>query len=151
MKFLSALFLMTLAFAHEGHHDAPAEPVDEETAETLKEIGDDYEASIKPIFQRACYDCHSSTTNYPWYYKVPGVKQLIDGDIKEAREHIDMSNGFPFQGHGTPVEDLEAIIDTIKEGDMPPLKYKVMHPSSKLTDAEKTLVKDWAADALIFL
>lgn len=145
MKLLALLIFASLAFAQES------ELMDESTAELLKEIGVEYEAKVQPIFQRACYDCHSNSTKYPWYYKIPGVKQLIDSDVAEAKEHLDMSQGFPFQGHGTPTEDLEAIIDTLKEGDMPPLKYKLMHPSAGLSEAEKTIVKDWAGNALIFL
>lgn len=155
MKFVTILFSAALAFAHQGvDHGAEGkapDAIDEGTAEILAEIGSEYESKIQPIFQRACFDCHSSSTNFPWYYKLPGVKQLIDADIAEAKEHLDMSKGFPFQGHGTPTEDLEAIIDSIKEGDMPPLKYKVMHWNSRLSDADKAAIKDWAGNSLIFL
>lgn len=49
-------------------------------------INQEYLKTVKPIFQKSCFDCHGNTTVYPWYYKVPGVKQLIDNDIDEVKQ-----------------------------------------------------------------
>ncbi|MEK7775395.1 MAG: heme-binding domain-containing protein, partial [Candidatus Zixiibacteriota bacterium] len=72
--------------------------------------------TIKPILMRSCYDCHSNQTHFPWYYKIPGPKQLIDSDIKEANTHVNFSNDFPFSGHGKLGETLKAIREEIDEG-----------------------------------
>jgi len=79
----------------------------------------------------------------PWYYVLPGVKQLINSDIEEAKEHMDMSADFPFSGHGSSKDDLEAITRSMKENNMPPLKYRIMHWSSTLSAEEQNIVKDW--------
>ena len=100
------------------------------------------------ILKRSCYDCHSNHTDYPWYAKLPGAKQLIDSDIAEAKEHLDMSKDFPFSGHASPLEDLEAIDKEVRDGEMPPFRYRFMHPSSKLTGQESKVVSEWVKNSL---
>src|SRR5947207_1276617 len=92
-----------------------------------------YLTTIKPIFEEKCFNCHSNQTRYPWYYKFPIIKTLIDQDIENARDHIDMSTDFPFQGHGTPREVLQAIRRVVRKGIMPPFLYRLGHWDSKLT------------------
>ena len=106
-------------------------------------INNEYKSTIKPIFQKSCFDCHSNATTYPWYYKVPGVKQLIDSDIKESKKHLDFSNDFPFISHETPQKDLDAIGKAIKNGSMPPFLYQVMHRDSNLSKSEIKQVEKW--------
>lgn len=106
-------------------------------------INEEYKSTIKPIFQKSCFDCHSNATTYPWYYKVPGVKQLIDSDIKESKKHLDFSNDFPFISHETPQKDLDAIGKAIKNGSMPPFLYQVMHRDSNLSKSEIKQVEKW--------
>lgn len=139
----------SFAMSHETHntHMQP----EEVEASKLKEINESYLKVVKPIFQKSCFDCHSSTTNQPWYGKLPGAKQLITSDIAEAREHMDMSKDFPFVGHSTPKEDLEAIAKAITDKSMPPFRYRIMHPGNELSDEERRKVLDWARKSLDFI
>lgn len=103
-----------------------------------------YQHNVKEIFMNKCLSCHgSSNSDKPWYYVLPGVKQLINYDMKEAKKHMDMSNGFPFGGHGNPLDDLKALEKTIKSDDMPPLRYRLMHWNSKLTEDEIKIINNW--------
>ena len=157
-KFLFSLLILTpliltggFVFAHNGEshgHDENHHNPNSIVKENLESINAEYLARVKPIFQKSCVDCHSGQTNYPWYSKIPGLKGLIQDDIKEARTHLDLSNDFPFSGHGTPRKDLEAIRDEINEGAMPPMRYSLMHPGSKLTDEEKKVVLNWVTSGL---
>jgi hypothetical protein len=75
----------------------------------------------------------------------------MDNDIKEGRDHMDMTNGFPFKSHATPKEDLDALEETIGEGTMPPLRYKLMHPDSSMTPEEKEKIRNWIDESLKIL
>ncbi|MEW5702608.1 MAG: heme-binding domain-containing protein [Candidatus Zixiibacteriota bacterium] len=108
-------------------------------------------ADVRPIFERGCFDCHSTKTHYPWYYRLPIVKGQIDGDIRQARRHLDMTNGFPFQGHGTPADDLSAIREEIDSGDMPPLGYRLFHWNAKPNAAEAQAIDAWIERSLALL
>jgi len=67
----------------------------------------------------------------------------MNNDMSEAKRHIDMSYDFPFRGHGSPIDDLNALKRTIRKGDMPPVKYRIMHWNSKLTESEIREINDW--------
>src|SRR6478609_4401076 len=95
---LVALFVFggTSAEAHEGHtHELadlqpkPMEAPMDQQERRMVEITADYQLIVAPLFQRACADCHSGDTEYPWYAMVPGIKQMIRQDIDEARKHIE--------------------------------------------------------------
>lgn len=106
---------------------------------------------LEPVFRRACFDCHSDQTVFPWYHRVPGVKSWLDRDIRKARKHLDMSAGFPFVGHGNPAEDLADIREELEEGSMPPLAYRLMHPGAAPTPAEKDSIYAWIDRSLVLL
>lgn len=137
-------FVAVIAVAHEGKPHKPAEkPATDASKLALEKINVQYVQNIKPLFQNKCFDCHSSQIKEPWYRNLPGAKQLIDHDVREAKEHLDLESDFPFKSHATPIEDLEAIEETVRENEMPPLRYKVMHPGSSLTDEEKQKIYQW--------
>ena len=107
-----------------------------------------YRERVKVIFEKKCFDCHGTIAEFPWYYKIPGVKQLMDRDIREAKEHLDMTGDFPFGGHGDPVSDLKSIKKSIEEDTMPIFMYRLTHPDSKLTEAERKIVYKWIDEAV---
>lgn len=115
--------------------------------EVLSDINQQYKRKVAPIFSQKCLMCHGKLDEFPWYYSIPGVKQLIDRDIKEAKEHMDMTEGFPFKGHGSALDDLRAIERVLDKGSMPPLQYRVIHWSSKLNESERSNVKEWIDQA----
>ena len=144
--------LSELAHSHEKHStvkpkSSPASG-DSERAHRLSLVNEEYRRNVKSIFQKSCFDCHSQQTHYPWYYKIPGARGLIDSDIAEAKKHIDLTNDFPFKGHGSPEEDLEAIRETMDEDTMPPVRYKILHPSAKLSKAEQEIILQWVSKSL---
>jgi hypothetical protein len=155
---------LPLAFAHQGHHHPEAVQsgnphgshdehpnaglTDNNRKQAAYQIIDRlYATKVLPIFQKKCVDCHGGEPKYPWYHRIPGIKQAIDSDIRESKEHIDLSGGFPFKSHATPEEDLDAFGDIAKEGSMPPFGYRLMHWDSKLTDGDKKAILEWVNQA----
>jgi hypothetical protein len=69
----------------------------------------------------------------PWYSRLPIAKGLILSDMEEAKIQLDMSRCFPLTGHGTPRSDLKTIRETIADGSMPPLRYRLMHWNAGLS------------------
>ena len=132
--------------AHEGiRHKEETKKIRNETLSRMNQL---YKKEIKAIFQKKCFDCHSGQTKFPWYFKLPVVRQWMEKDIKEGLKHLDLSNDFPFGGHGTPIEDLEAIRKTVREKTMPPLRYMLTHRHSSLTDQEEKAILEWIATSL---
>mgnify|MGYP001261554397 CR=1 FL=1 len=150
------LVLSSIAFGHgdEDHSEDIKNEGDTEMAasktskEDLELNALEYEKSVKPVFQKKCYDCHGSGNEKPWYYVVPGAKQLMNSDMAEAKEHMDMTKGFPFSGHGTPHDDLVSLRKTTKENTMPPKKYLIMHWGNSLSAEDKKIINKWIDNSL---
>jgi hypothetical protein len=114
----------------------------------LSEVNQDYVQSVRPIFAKKCFDCHSQNTHWPWYASLPGVGFLIAKDVREARDDMDMSNDFPFVGKGSPSEYLSVIEDALNDGSMPPFRYRILHSESALTEPEKKTIHLWIDKSL---
>lgn len=108
-------------------------------------------ARLEPTFKKGCFDCHTTNTVYPWYYKLPIVKGILDDHIKDGLKHLDMTDGFPFKGHGAPADDLEAIREEVLEGEMPLLSYRMLHWSAKPSDNEIDSIATWVDRSLASL
>lgn len=142
-----------VAWAHEGHHvSAEGHSQEVKLAEvkpksklkdTYRDIAKVYDSEVRQIFESKCADCHSNEAPMPWYYAIPLVNRLLDHDRTEAQEHLEISKGFPFAGHGTPDEDLAAIDQAVKKDSMPTRFYRLMHPSTALSKDEKKRILDW--------
>jgi hypothetical protein len=154
MKFIFAIAISICfsAHAHQGHHHgnesqvAKREGARPSIQPAYKQIESDYDKEIKPIFEMKCAACHSSSVKAPWYAKIPIAGGIVESDRTEAKEHLEISKGFPFAGHGTPLEDLEAIQSSVTKNSMPTNLYRFMHPSSELTNDEKTKILAWTAN-----
>lgn len=90
-------------------------------------------AAQRQIFTDACADCHSNDTKWWWYSNIAPASWLIQNDVNGGREHMNLSDW------NKPQPELNEIVDAIKSGEMPPLKYKVMpnHANARLSDTEK--------------
>ena len=80
---------------------------------------------------RACFDCHSNETTWPWYSNIAPISWLVQHDIDEGRRHLNFSEW----GQGR--QETRKIDQLIRSGEMPPLQYTLLHPSARLSAAEK--------------
>lgn len=109
----------------------------------MNAINKNYQIRVKGIFEEKCADCHGTPDKFPWYYMVPGIKQIMDYDIREAKKHIEMSNDFPFGGHGTPQKDLKTLKKTVQEDSMPPLRYWIIQPGKRIKTEDRKVILEW--------
>jgi hypothetical protein len=91
---------------------------------------------------RACYDCHSNQTAWPWYSNIAPVSWLIQHDVQEGRARLNFSQwGSARRGGGDAAEQLQ-------RGTMPQWYYTLIHPTANLTTDEKQeLIKGLQASA----
>jgi hypothetical protein len=104
-----------------------------------------FEAVAKPprevatAIGRACRDCHSNETSWPWYSRVAPVSWLVASDVKEGRAKLNFSQWNIYGQEMTRIK-LGEICEEVKKGDMPPVYYLPMHPQSKVTQAEVSAI-----------
>ncbi len=85
----------------------------------------------RELTARACFDCHSNETVWPWYSNVAPVSWLVQHDVDEGRETLN----FSAWTSPAPRKAREAA-EAVREGEMPPAKYFPTHPEARLTVAE---------------
>jgi len=87
----------------------------------------------RELFFKACFNCHSNETVWPWYSYYAPVSWLIQRDVVEGREHFNVS----MWGTQKKNEGDDAAKE-VKEGEMPPWFYLIPNPSARLSESEKT-------------
>ena len=85
----------------------------------------------RELFFRACKDCHSHETNWPWYASIAPISWMMQYDIDEGRSHFNVSRW------GQGKQDADEAAGMLRKGEMPPWFYLPAHPEAQLTDAEK--------------
>ena len=96
----------------------------------------------RALFRRACFDCHSNQTLWPWYSHIAPVSWLLQNDVEDGRSRLNFTEWDRPQRHA---KDVAA---EVNQGDMPPWFYLPMHPAAKLTAAEKQALIDGAGKSL---
>lgn len=86
---------------------------------------------VRELAQRACFDCHSNETVWPWYSQIAPVSWLVANDVVEGRDTFNFSDW----GAGHP--DAGEFGEVIAEGKMPLPIYLIMHPLARFSEAEK--------------
>jgi hypothetical protein len=96
----------------------------------------------RTLFRRACFDCHSNETVWPWYSHVAPVSWLVQNDVNGGRRHLNLTEWNRPQPHA---KDVAA---EVKQGDMPLWFYLPLHAAARLSPAEKQALIDGAAKSL---
>lgn len=83
------------------------------------------------LFARACADCHSNETAWPWYSRIAPASWLITHDVEEGRAKLNVSEW------GRAESEADEAAETVQEGEMPLWFYAPLHPAAWLTDRER--------------
>lgn len=88
--------------------------------------------ATRDLVKRACFDCHSNETVWPWYSNIAPVSWLVQRDVDEGREKLNFSEW----DQGEAREDADEAVEVVKEGEMPPFQYLINHPEARLSADE---------------
>jgi hypothetical protein len=94
-------------------------------------------AETRDLAQRACYDCHSNETRWPWYSNIAPASWLVYHDVEEGRMHINFSDWD--RAEEQHVDEFQEVFD---ENSMPPPQYLLLHPEARLSPQEKQKLHD---------
>lgn len=100
-------------------------------------------SDVEPLLRRACFDCHSNETKWPWYSRVAPVSWLVADHVKDGRKNLNFST-WPVLDPGAESHLLHEIEEVIEGGEMPLKSYLLGHPEARLSDAEKNMILRWA-------
>jgi hypothetical protein len=88
-------------------------------------------ARTRDLAKRACFDCHSNETVWPWYSNVAPVSWLVQRDVDEGRAELNFSEW------SRPREEGYEPAESVAEGEMPPRLYSLLHAEARLDAAER--------------
>ena len=92
-------------------------------------------ARVAEVFDRACRDCHSNDTRWPWYSHVAPVSWFVIDHVNHGRSHFNYSEWTRY----TPDDAarlLKNACDLAREHSMPLASYTWMHRSARLTKGD---------------
>ncbi len=103
--------------------------------------------NVNVILKKACNDCHSNNTIYPWYSNVQPVYSWLNNHIKEGKREINFDE-FATYRLRRQYHKMEDLIEQIKENEMPLSSYTWIHKDAVLTEAEKATLTGWATSIM---
>lgn len=112
-------------------------------------IGNRYEVplDVQSIMAKACNDCHSNNTRYPWYANFQPIHWWLDDHIRDGKKEVNYDEytqrSLRYQYH-----KMEETIEMVKEGKMPLNSYTWTHKDAKLTAEEKAKLTAWAQSVM---
>lgn len=104
----------------------------------------DVPPEVQAVLKRSCYDCHSSSTVWPWYSHVAPVSWYVAHDVNVGRSHVNFQN---WEAQVSPQEGLEhlgLICKLVRNGNMPPADYRVMHKGTDVSLEETNAICAWS-------
>ncbi len=108
---------------------------------TNPEVVSDFDGppEIEAILRRACYDCHSNETVWPWYAHVAPMSWLLADHVADGRKHLNFSEWDEDEAW----ESLPEIGEEVAEGEMPLRGYLLLHRDAKLSEADHAALMAW--------
>lgn len=88
-------------------------------------------AYTRELAVRACFDCHSNRTEWPWYAAIAPVSWLVQRDVDDGRRTLNFSEW------DRPQRVAREAERAVREGAMPPRRYVVPRADARLSAAER--------------
>lgn len=101
---------------------------------------------VKAVLRRACYDCHSNETAWPWYSYVNPMGWLVAGHVTEGREHLNFSDWENLDAQ-KQFHAKEEMLEVLGEGSMPLPSYLLLHGDAELSAEDKAALRRWAEES----
>ena len=95
------------------------------------------------IVRRACRNCHSEESEWPWYSYVAPLSWMVEHDVHEAREHMNLSRWGSYSAQ-QQAELLTRLGTEVRSRQMPLPKYLQLHPEARLSGGDIEALYRWA-------
>jgi hypothetical protein len=86
--------------------------------------------ATRELARQACFDCHSNETEWPAYASIAPASWLVQHDVDEGRAVLNFSEWT------RPQKEAKEAAAEVREGEMPPTAYKLLHESARLSAAD---------------
>tara|TARA_R110001632_G_scaffold18408_2_gene57024 strand:+ start:437 stop:910 length:474 start_codon:yes stop_codon:yes gene_type:complete len=100
---------------------------------------------VKAIMKATCFDCHSNSTNYPWYFNVTPVNYWIADHIEEGKKELNFSKWASYSLKRKE-HKFDEIWEEVEKKKMPLDSYTWTHGDAKLSDEQIAVIVTWAKE-----
>ena len=121
----------------------PAENKNEEIAQENITANYPIPDSLQKTLKVSCYDCHSNTTVYPFYFKIQPVAWFLNNHIQDGKKHFNFST-FSTYPVWRQYDKFKDIVEQIKKDEMPLTSYTLIHRDAILSADQKIAIIDWS-------
>lgn len=101
---------------------------------------------VVQVLDRACRDCHSNETDWPWYSNVAPVSWLVIDHVNHGRSHFNYSDWRQYPPHEA-VRLLKQTCELAREQSMPLRSYTLVHRHARLSATDVEALCAWALPA----
>jgi DNA replicative helicase MCM subunit Mcm2 (Cdc46/Mcm family) len=102
---------------------------------------------VNSILTKACKDCHSNNTRYPWYSNIQPADWWMNGHIKKGKKGMNLDE-YTSRSLRYQYNKMKDVIEQIKEGEMPLNSYTWIHKKAILSQSEKDALINWAGSIM---
>ncbi|NLE46347.1 MAG: heme-binding domain-containing protein [Chloroflexi bacterium] len=127
---MKRLILLIVILAAIGFVAIQFIPVDRTNPPVTREIAWN-SPETRALAQRACFDCHSNETVWPFYSYIAPISLMLAEHVADGRDRLNFSE---WDGRN---EDFDDIAEVVTSGKMPLPTYLLLHPEARLSEAEK--------------
>ena len=131
------VLMIIIQFFRPEPNNTPADP-----ALDMLSLASPPEATAK-LIRKACYDCHSTQTDYPWYGRVSPVSWYLNRHIQAGKEELNFST-YGQLNKAEKIGIFADICDVVDAGTMPLPSYLLIHKEARLTGEERAVLCQWS-------
>ncbi len=129
-------------------------PAKNDSNDTTYALSNKYEVpqDVGHLLKVSCNDCHSNTTEYPWYSNIQPVAWWLNNHVTDGKRHLNFSN-FTKLPLAVQNHKFEEIVEMVEEQEMPIPSYTYfgLHPEADLTKEQQEKIIAWAKAQMAYL
>ena len=99
---------------------------------------------VAATLRRACYDCHSNETRWPWYSGVAPISWFVIGHVNDGRRRLNFDD-WSVQSPRRTSPPLGDICGQVTRGDMPLSSYLLLHNDARLSPQDVAQLCAWGS------
>lgn len=106
-------------------------------------------AELNTLLQKACNDCHSNKTTYPWYSEVQPMGWWLNHHVTEGKGELNFSSftKLPIAVQNHKLEEIKEMVEE-KEMPLPSYTWLGLHKEANLSSAQRDLIINWASSQM---
>ena len=102
---------------------------------------------IQDILNKACNDCHSNNTTYPWYFNIQPVGWWLGDHIEDGKKEVNFDE-FATYSLRRQFRKFKEIKEQVEEDEMPISSYTLLHSDAALSPEQKQALIKWSEDMM---